>query len=165
MLVSGITWILSNFTLALFILALTLVFLQKMVLDKNVRLSESLYSWVTLLPLGIGGLYGFVMHAFFPDFTAATIGWQNSPFQYEVAMANLGFGLVALLAFQASYGFRLANVIGITCWFWGDAVGHIYQMITQHNFTIGNAGSWFWMGVICPFVLITCILRLRNSTR
>lgn len=163
MLMNGITWILSHFSLALFILALILVFLQKMVFARHIKLSESLYGWVSLLPLGIGGLYGFVLHAFFPDFTAATIGWQNSPFQYEVAMANLGFGLVAVLAFQASFGFRLANVIGITCWLWGDAAGHIYQIITQHNFTSGNAGSWFWMDMICPLILIICIIRLRQN--
>lgn len=162
MLVNGIAWILSHFTFALFILAIVLVILQKIIFASHVRLSESLYSWVTLLPLGIGGLYSFAMHAFFPDFTAATIGWVTSPFQYEVAVANFGFGLVALMAFKASYGFRLANVIGITCWLWGDAIVHINQMLMQHNFTMGNAGSWFWMDVICPFVLIICIIRLRT---
>jgi|SRR5579872_4884992 len=161
MLVNGIAWTLSHFSFALFILAIVLVILQ-MMFTRRVSLSESLYSWVTLLPLGIGGIYAFVMHAFFPDFTAATIGWLNSPFQYEVAMANLGFGLVALLAFKASRGFRLANVVGITCWLWGDAIGHIYQMMTQHNFTVGNAGSWFWMDVICPLILIICMVKLRN---
>ncbi len=163
MLMNGVAWILSHFSFALFILALILVFLQKTIFMRRVKLSESLYSWVTLLPLGIGGLYGFALHAFFPDFTAATIGWQNSPFQYEVAMANLGFGLVALLAFQASFGFRVANVVGITCWLWGDAAGHLYQMIIQHNFSSGNAGTWLWMDIICPFILIICIIRLRHS--
>lgn len=161
MLLNSITWVLSNFTLALFILAIILVILQKAFFTKHVRLSESLYSWITLLPVGIGALYAFAMHAFFPDFTAAIIGWQTSPFQYEVAMASLGFGLVALLAFQASYGFRLANVIGLTCWLWGNTIGHLFQIITQHNFSANNAGSWFWMDIVCPLILLICIFRLR----
>ena len=161
--VNGIAWVLSHFSFALFILAIIVVILQKVFFARDTKISEGLYSWVTLLPLGIGSLYSFVMHAFFPDFTAAVIGWPNSPFQYEVAMANLGFGLVALSAFHASFGFRLANVIGITCWLWGDAIGHVYQIITQHNFTAGNSGSWFWMDITCPLVLIICIFRLRKN--
>ena len=160
MLVNGITWVFTNFSLALFILAVFFVFIQMVWHGNQVAFSESMYRWVTLLPLGVAGLYGFIMHAFFSNFTAATIGWQNSPFQFEVAVANLGFGLVALLAYRATYGFRLANVIGITCWLWGDAVGHIYQIITQHNLAIGNAGSWFWMDIILPLILIICIVRV-----
>jgi hypothetical protein len=151
---------LKNFSLALFILALIISTIQ-WGRHQKIPAAEIFYRWMALLPLGLAGLYGFVMHAFFPDISAAAIGWTNSPFQYEVAMANLGFGLIAILSYKASYGFRLATVIANTCWLWGDASGHIYQMITQHNFASGNAGSWFWMDIILPLVMIICISKIK----
>jgi hypothetical protein len=109
------------------------------------------------------GVYVFLMHAFLPSISAEQIGWQTSPFQYEVAVANLGFGMLCILAFSASYGFRLASVIGISVWLWGDAIGHIRQMIVAKNFSPGNAGPWFWSDVLVPLLLIWLIIKLKNQ--
>ena len=154
--------LLTNFGLALFVLALLIAVIQSL-FSRKTHIAEIFYRWIALLPLGVTALYAFVMHAFFPDFTASTIGWQNSPFQFEVAVANLGFGIIAVLSFSASYGFRAATVIGNTCWLWGDATGHVYQMITNHNFAVGNAGSWFWMDILVPLCLILCLTKLREK--
>jgi hypothetical protein len=145
MLTTFVSTLLSHFSLTLFLLALLLTVIQW---STHQRLSsyEILFRWTTLLP----------------DLAAHTIGWSNSPFQFEVAIANLGFGLIGVLAYQASAGFRLATVIANTCWLWGDASGHIYQMITKHNFTSGNAGSWFWMDLIIPMVLMLCLAKLKT---
>ncbi len=124
---------------------------------------EVLYRWFALLPVGFTSIYAFIMHAFFPVFTAGTIGWANSPFQYEVAMADLSFGVLAILSFKASYGFRLATVIGITCWLWGDAAGHIYQINVNHNFDPGNAGSWLYMDMFLPIILLLPIVKLKPT--
>ncbi len=124
---------------------------------------EQSLRWVSLLPVGVGGIYGFIMHGLFGNIAAATIGWQNSPFQYEVAVANLGFGLLGLFSFKSTLGFRKASVLGTACWFWGDASGHIYQMITTHDFAPGNAGSWFWLDVLCPIVLVICIVKMSQA--
>ena len=123
---------------------------------------EEFYRWITLLPAGLIGIYTFILHAFFPEVAAASIGWKTSPFQYEVAMANLGFGLCCILAFKAGYGFRVATVVGITCWLWGDAVGHIRQMILAHDFSPGNAGSWFWTDVLVPLSLIILMGSMKK---
>ncbi len=161
MITQGITWIFDNYGLFMLLIAIVLSVLHHLV-NENLSFTEILYRWVALLPLGFTAIYAFIMHAFFPDFTAATIGWANSPFQYEVAMADLGFGVIAILSFRASYGFRLATVIANTCWLWGDAVGHSYQMISHHNFTPGNAGSWFYMDVLIPILLIICMIKLKS---
>src|SRR3990167_7609111 len=105
---------------------------------------------------------GFVL--FLLAIIIALIGWQNSPFQFEVAVANLGFGMIGILSFRASYGFRVATVMGNTFWLWGDATGHLYQMMVNNNLTVGNAGSWFWMDIIIPLVLLVCILRLNSPS-
>src|SRR3989338_1583909 len=146
---AGMIWILNNFGLALFILAI-LIGIIHWISYKKTAASDIFYRWIALFPLGIAALYAFVFHTFFPDFTASLIGWPNSPFQFEVGMANLGFGIIAILSFNASYSFRVATVVGSTCWLWGDAVGHIYQMISQHHFALGSTGSWFWMDILVP---------------
>jgi hypothetical protein len=156
-----IHWVLFNFGLAMLGVAILLTVIHWMTKQKT-SVYEILYRWITLLPFGLTALYSFVVHAFYPVTAAASIGWQVSPFQYEVAMANLGFGLVAILAYKASYGFRLANVIGGTCWLWGDALGHFYQMAAHHNYTIGNAGSWLWVDIFVPLLLIIAVRKFKS---
>lgn len=163
MLQEYVPWALANFGLMMFVLAVFFAILHKLVCFRRVSVSEAVYRWMAFFAVGVTAIYAFIMHAFYSDFTAAVIGWQNTPFQFEVAIANLAFGLMAILSFRASCGFRLATILGVTCWLWGDAVGHIFQMITQNNFTIGNAGSWFWLDILVPFVLILCIPGLKRA--
>ncbi|MBT4530779.1 MAG: hypothetical protein HOC27_06190, partial [Phycisphaerae bacterium] len=77
-----------------------------------------------------------------------------SPFQWEVGIANAVVGGLGLLSLKASRQFRTAVVIGFSIWLWGDAVGHVYQMVAAGNFAPGNAGPWFWTDVVGPAVLI-----------
>jgi len=130
---------------------------------RRITISENLYRWISLLGAGVVGVYVFFIHAFMPSVSAGQIGWQTSPFQHEVAVANLGFGILCILAFSASYGFRLASVIGISIWLWGDAIVHIRQMIIAKNFSPGNAGPWFWSDVLVPLLLIWLIIKLKNQ--
>lgn len=126
------------------------------------RRAEQLFRWIVLLGAGVGGIYAGVMHIFFGPMVAANIGWQPSPFQYEVGVANLAVGLLCVLAFRAGEAFRQAAVIGLACWLWGNAIGHIRQMIVAGNFAPGNAGVWFWTDVLAPLALII-LLRLSKS--
>ena len=107
------------------------------------------------------------MHVFFADMAAAFIGWKNSPFQYEVGFASLGFSIVGILAFRASLPFRAAAVIGPSFFLLGAAGGHIYQMIAAHNFAPGNAGIIFWTDIILPLIGFTLLYfqyRLERKT-
>jgi hypothetical protein len=154
-----------NFAFVMFVLSILISLIDWPIqaIRKRASVFEVIYRWVAFFALGITGIYTFLMHAFLPDYTAASIGWQTSPFQLEVAVADLAFGILGVISARASYGFKLATVIGATVWLWGDAVGHTYQIIVHHNFSIGNAGSWFWMDIIIPLVLIICILKLKNK--
>src|SRR3990167_7058815 len=106
MLYHQITIALENLGFVLFLFAIIIALvewpIQKM-RGKSISIYVVFYRWVALLPLGATSIYAFAMHAFFPDYTASLIGWENSPFQFEVAVANLGFGMVAILSFKASY--------------------------------------------------------------
>jgi hypothetical protein len=55
---------------------------------KQGQLWEPSVFWMLLLFVGIGGVYGFLSHGFMGDIAAKEIGWANSPFQWEVAVAN-----------------------------------------------------------------------------
>jgi hypothetical protein len=120
--------------------------------------SHQLFGWLLLLSLGLQGVFTFVLHVFFPTISAANIGWQVSPFQYEVGIANLTVGVLGILAYWANFSFRVAAAIAGVVWYWGDAVGHVRQMIVAHNYASGNAGSWFWTDVLVPILLIVCVL-------
>lgn len=157
--------VLQNFGLSMLILAIVLT-LFEWLMRKMVRRSVSFtifYRWLALLAVGATALYAFAMHAFMPEFTAKTIGWANTPFQYEVAVANLAIGCLALLSFRATYSFRLATVIATTIWLWGDATVHLYEMMTKNNFALGNTGSWLWIDILIPILLIWCIIKMRKS--
>ena len=153
---------LSNFGVSMLILAFILASVNRLI-NKDLSIYEILYRWVTLLALGMTAIYAFILHAYFPAFTAETIGWLNSPFQYEVAVANLAIGVMAILSVHKSYQFRLATVIGSTVWLWGCAFGHARQLIENHNDAIGNAGSWFYMDMLIPVLLLFYMVMLRKK--
>jgi hypothetical protein len=108
-------------------------------------------------------------HVFFGRETAAFIGWADSPFQFEVGTASLGFAVVGFLAAWRSFDLRLAAVIGPSIFSLGAAVGHVQQMIASHNFAPGNAGVIFYTDIAIPlvgFVLLWLQWRVnRESTR
>jgi Family of unknown function (DUF6790) len=114
--------------------------------------AEALLAYFVLFSIGIGYLYNFVMHAFFGDMIARYIGWAQSPFQLEVAFASLGFSAVGFFAYRNSFGVRVAAILGPSMFLLGAAAGHIYQMITAHNFAPGNAGSVFYMDIALPII-------------
>ena len=79
---------------------------------------------------------------------AQFIGWPDSPFQLEVGFASFGFGVIGLPTWR-SFDLRLAAVVGPACFLWGAAAGHVYSMVTEHNFAPGNAGVIFWPTSCC----------------
>jgi hypothetical protein len=122
-------------------------------------------SWVLLLPIGITGLWAGIAHVFFPATAAAHIGWQVSPFQFEVGMADLAIGVTACIAFWRDLGFKAAAVCAASVFLLGDAAGHVRQMMTAGNFAPGNAGVPFYMDVICPVLAIALVIVAAREQR
>ncbi len=123
---------------------------------------EKLLAWHVFWAIGVGYFYNFVMHGFFVKMSAAFIGWADSPFQLEVATASLGFAAVGFLAAFRSFDLRLAAIIGPGLFMLGAAAGHVYQMITEHNFAPGNAGVIFYMDLVIPLFGFT-LLSLKRG--
>lgn len=122
---------------------------------------ERLIAWHVFWSIGVCYLYNFVMHGFFGRMSAAFIGWADSPFQFEVATASLGFAAIGFLAAFRSFDLRLAAIIGPGLFTLGAAAGHVYQMITEHNFAPGNAGVVFYTDIVIP-IFGALLLQLQH---
>jgi hypothetical protein len=126
--------------------------------------AERFLSWILLLPIGVTGLWAGISHVFFPATAAAHIGWDVSPFQFEVGMADLAVGVTACVAFWRDLNFKAAAVSAASIFLLGDAIGHIKQMLVAGNFAPGNAGLPFYMDVICPLLAIVLLVTAKKKS-
>lgn len=161
-----ITFAMSNYSLSFFVLGLTVSLVAiaraRTAIDRALVV-EKLLIWYVFFSIGIDHFYNFVMHAFFGKLSASFIGWADSPFQFEVATASLGFAVVGFLAAFRNYDLRLAAVLGPSIFTLGAAVGHLYQMATAHNFAPGNAGIIFWTDIFIPLFGFALLLLSRRG--
>lgn len=164
MIIDIITFILSDVSTWTTILSLILASVHICISSEKDKLKRvDLYlSYIFFIAVGLFGLWGFVMHCFFPNIASSFIGWKNSPFQWEVGVANLGLGVAGLFAFRASIGFQKATLVFFTVFLWGAAAGHIRQMLISDNFSPGNAGAIFWTDIVVPFLLIMFLYRKQK---
>jgi hypothetical protein len=89
-----------------------------------------------------------------PRQVAQGIGWATSPFQWEVGLAGVGFGVLGLMAPAFDRGFKLATIIVFSIFMLGAAAGHVRSMVAERNFAPGNAGYIFWYDIVAPIGLI-----------
>jgi Family of unknown function (DUF6790) len=160
MIASSIAFVLGNFTLTFFVIGLgfSAVAIARLQQPRSAAaVIEKLMSWFVFWTIGVLYLYNAVFHILFGKMAAAFIGWADSPFQFEVGTASLGFAALGFIAAFGSFDRRLAAILGSGIFMLGAAGGHIYQMITAHNFAPGNAGIIFWSDILLPlagFVLL-----------
>jgi hypothetical protein len=131
------------------------------------RVVETLLQWSLLVNVGIAGLLGFYAHAFHANATAEIIGWPpGSPFQFEVAVANLAFGVLGILCLWFRRGFWAATCVGFAVFLEGAAFGHIRDIVEHQNYAPGNAGVILYWDLIVPLVqlvLLAAYLRLHPA--
>jgi hypothetical protein len=128
---------------------------------------ERLLRYAFIFPVGLMGLWAGLGHIVFPVRVAQAIGWQTSPFQFEVGVANLGIGLAGLYAAFRSFEARLATNLVLACFLIGAGVGHIKDIITAGNFAPGNAGPILFTDLLTPtaIFLLLCLTRSRGEKR
>ena len=117
----------------------------------RIRRSD-LLAWTLLLPIGITGLWAGISLVFFPAVAATHIGWETSPFQFEVGTADFAVGVTACLSFWQDMSFKAATIGAASVFLLGDAIGDVHQMMVAGNFAPGNAGLPFYMDIICTVV-------------
>jgi hypothetical protein len=154
-------FLLRNFSLAMLITGLFFMILERLIRRNRRNDYEIIFHWLMFFSVGLTGLYVAFFQVFYPDIVADMLGWHLSPFQFQLAAANIGFGMVGLFSLKASYSFRLAAVLANVCWMWGDVLSQLYQFFMFQNYSIGNVGTWFWMSLVIPFILLLCIWKIK----
>ena len=154
-----IPFVLRNLPLFLFVAALALAVASR----SGAPIADRLLAWILLLPIGVTGLWAAIFHLFFPEIAAADIGWDPSPFQFEVGMADLAIGATACVSFWRSLDFKAAVVIINAIFLLGDAIGHVGQMIAAGNFASGNAGVPFLDDLILPVLTLILLIIVQRS--
>lgn len=113
---------------------------------------------------GVGGLWAGTGHVFFAKASAAAIGWQPSPFQFEVGMANYGFGLAGILAIF----FRPDNLLGLitaqSVFLLGASYGHLVQILAG-NLSPNNAGVIFYTDILGPAFMLAAYFGLQRARK
>ncbi|HTQ81833.1 MAG TPA: DUF6790 family protein [Pseudolabrys sp.] len=159
---SIIGFALSNYSLSFLVLGFVAAGIALMRRNRS-SVAETMFAYYLLCAIGFSFLYNFVMHVFFQETASKFIGWAPSPFETEVGTASLGFALVAFLAFKGSYGLRIGAVVGPSAFLLGAAVGHVYQMLTVHNFAPGNAGVVLYTDIGVPLIGFVLLALTRPT--
>jgi hypothetical protein len=166
-----ISFLLKNFSLTFLCVALVVSAVSLLRRPKPVpraTIADKFLSDYILYAVGFMYLYNFVVHTVFAATSAAFIGWANSPFQYEVGYASLGFGVAAIIAHARDITARLVAVVGPSLFLWGAAVGHVREILTTRNFSPGNAGVVLWTDIFLPvigFVLLYFCYSQRSDNQ
>jgi hypothetical protein len=126
---------------------------------------DRLLRYLFLFPLGLQGLWAFLGHVFFPERSAAAIGWATSPFQFEVGVANLGLALASFYAAFRGFEARLATAIAAACFLIGAGIGHIEDIVAQGNFAAGNAGPIMVTDFLTPIAVLALLVLASGKVR
>ena len=133
------------------------------------RACELLLVYVLVFCAGGGGIFAFLGHTFDADRVARGIGWPTgSPFQTEVAVANLSYAVVALLSIRFRGLFPVAAGLAYSVFLFGAAAVHIRQIALESNYSPVNAGVFLYvqdilMPAIILLLIIAYLLALRKS--
>lgn len=159
--------ILSNFIVVLLVIAILTSFskIRRARIGRR-PISTSYVVWGELLfyVYGLANIYSGIFHAYAGKMVAASIGWQDSPFQYELGWFEIGYGLTALMSLWRGYQFRLAMTLPYSIFLLAAAAQHVSQMQHQHNYAPNNAGLILWLGDIAiPLVVLLLAWMARDE--
>lgn len=159
---TSITDILPVILLVLTVIgALIQVFLRRRSMTCRSGL-EVFLVWFLAVMVGVVGIWSFIGHTVFATQVAESIGWPpGNPFQTEVALTNLAFGILGLLSVKIAGSFRLATIIGYTIFMVGAGIGHIYQYVVFSDTAPDNTGIPLYLDFIIPLIL--CVLYYLAS--
>ena len=165
-----ITGVIGNYMISCFVLGLVVAMVQlaRWGRPRGESVVSGLFLNAFLLyGIGIGQLINFVMHSVFGDFAAKSIGWAQSPFQLELALASLGMGIAAIIvhgrgsAFQA----KTAIVIAMAVFGFGAAAGHIYQSSVNQDYAVNNTGLLLYGDVLINVIGLAFVVWHATTRR
>ncbi|TDW23994.1 DUF6790 family protein [Kribbella kalugense] len=110
--------------------------------------------WWAIVALGCGSVWMTVSFLTIGDYMADTIGFTRSPFQFEIAFANLALAVGAFRSASGSARERLTVGLLAAAFLWGATVGHVYQWFVHGDHQPGNGGGILVYDVGIPAVMI-----------
>lgn len=123
------------------------------------------YEVVAMYAIGITGFHGFtsfIVHTVFADQVATSIGWAaGSPFQTEVAGANLAIGTLGFLGFWRK-DMWLPYLLAKFAFAWTAGVTHVVDIAQNANFAVNNAGPIVYWDFLMPLALLALFLLQRD---
>ncbi len=123
------------------------------------RVAEILLLYWFAVAIGAAGSFEFAGHTFRANQVAASIGWPaGNPFQQEVAFADLSLGVLGVACVFVRGSFWTATAIAAAVMDWGDALGHIDQIVRYGNHHPGNSGAVLWGDIFVPAVAIGLLI-------
>jgi len=112
--------------------------IYSLITDTTSEWPEELVQFGVYYLIGWAGIGGGISHLFFGNKISASIGWERSPFETEIGLANLGFGIAGVLALNYGPEFWWAVIIANSVFRVGAGVGHIRSMARDRNFAVNN---------------------------
>lgn len=151
------------FLLMVSILAMVIhIFLLK---EKSAaKIIEVVLLYLLVVNIGLGGLISGLFHIFNGPATARMIGWPpGSPFQYEIGVADVAFGVLGLLCLFIRGNFWLAAILVNSIFLFGCMIGHVRDTIASGNLAAYNIGPNIIFGdFLLPLALIVLYLVLQK---
>lgn len=136
MIADAIKFVLSNVPLIMFVAAM----LVATVVRHPQPVAERYLAWLLLLSVGVDGIWAGIFHIFFPGVASGEIGWQPSPFEFEIGVADLSLGIVAVISFWRNLSFGSAIAVFAALFYAGVVVGHFYQAFAHDDYSPDNFG-------------------------
>ncbi|MFK0249143.1 DUF6790 family protein [Amycolatopsis azurea] len=118
--------------------------------------------WWAIGAFGCGSLWMTVAFLAFPDVMATAIGFDRTPFMFEIAFANLGMAVLGFRAASASARERITIGIAGGMFLWGAVIGHVYQWFANGDHAPGNTGGVLVTDILLPAVMIILAVRSRR---
>lgn len=127
---------------------------------------DTFLGYILLLNMGVMGILAAYAHLFMGAETAKMIGWEaGSPFQFEIGMANLSYGVLGVLAFWRRGRFWEAACIGWCVFLLGCFVGHLIQYYAHHDTAPWNIGFFIWFNDLILPILVLCLLAFLETRK
>jgi len=125
---------------------------------------ETWQRWWAIAGLGCGSLWMVIAFLAVPDVMATAIGFNRTPFEFEIAFANLGLAVMAFRAASrnATARERVTVGLGAGMFLWGATIGHVYQWFANGDHAPGNTGGVLVYDVLLPAVMIVLAVRSKR---
>lgn len=149
------------FPVIFFAISLIVAFILILRLKKKTtpKIIEILLICLVISNIAVDGIFAGFFQIVMSKSVAAQIGFTYSPFEFEVAMANLGIGISALMVIFWRGRYIFGPVIANTIFIYGAAYGHFVQS-ARGDTAPYNGGIFLWAGdiIIPTIILILAIL-------